>query len=167
RLDGSLNVGLDHELELLDVAALEHLLELVEAAGGREGGRGAADRLARLGDLLGLLLVDDLVENVAGLRQLLQTEDLHRGGRARLAGGLAAVVGERTHAAPSRARDDEVAGAQGAVADEDVGDGAAAAVEVGLEDDALGGYLRVGQQLEHLRLEDAALEQAVDALTGD
>ena len=55
---------------------------------------------------------------------------------------------------------------QRAVLDEDGGDRAAGAVELGLDHVPLAGLVRVGLELEHLGLQRQHLEQLVDALLG-
>ena len=58
---------------------------------------------------------------------------------------------------------DDVAALQGAALDQHGGDRAAAAVELGLDDHAVGGAVGVGLQVEHLGLQQDGLDQVVEA----
>ena len=75
----------------------------------------------------------------------------------------AEIVDQRAHAPPGRTGDDDVADAQGAALDQHGADRTAAALELGLDDDAFGGAIRVGPQIQQLGLQADRLEQLVDA----
>ena len=81
----------------------------------------------------------------------------------RLLDVLALVVDEGPHPAPRRAGHDRVADPEGAALDEHGGHRAAADVEVGLEHDAAGPALGVGDELLDVGDEQELLEQVVDA----
>ena len=76
------------------------------------------------------------------------------------ASGLAAIVEHGADFAVGVADDEIVAGVEGAVLHEDGGDGAAAAIELGFEDDAAGGaagsgfeLLEIGREADHFEEE--------------
>jgi hypothetical protein len=75
---------------------------------------------------------------------------------------LAAVVDQRPHPAPCGAGDDEIALLQGAALDQHRGHRPAAALKLGLDDDAIGGAVRVGGDVEHLGLQQDGVEQLVE-----
>ena len=118
---------------------------------------------ALLGDLTGRAVLVDDQEVVAGARDVGETEDQDGGRRTRLLDVVALVVEHRADSAVGVADDHRVADPQRAALDQDGRDGAAAAVEVGLDRDALRVLLRVGPQVERgVRGEDDGLQQAVD-----
>ena len=163
-LDRALHVALDDQRELLAAGLLEllhHLLERARGAGGAQ--RLAALAHAVVGDLARAALVLDHGERVARLRRGVEAQDLDRHGRPGLRHGLAALVDQRAHAAPGAAGDDDVADAQRAALHQHGADRAAAALELGLDDDALGGAVRVGLQVQQLGLQEDGLEQLVEA----
>ena len=110
------------------------------------------------------LVLDDATE-LAGGRRLVEAEDLDGLARAGLLDALAAIVEERTHAAPRVARDDRVADLERAAMDEHRRDGAAADVEARLDDRAgcLGARVRAQVELG-VGDEQDALEQIVEVL---
>ena len=75
---------------------------------------------------------------------------------------LAAIVDQRAHAAPFVAGDDDVADLQRAALHQHGGDRAAALVELGFDDDAFGGAVRIGLQVENFGLQQDRLEQLVE-----
>ena len=162
RLDGALHVGLDDDVQVLDMALLNLMEQIVE------------------GDLLGLhqlraLLLDALLRNgadellvqcrqlVAGLRHVGKSEHLDRHGRRRFLDVLAAVVDHRADLAVGRARDDGIADAECAVLHQHRRHRAAPFVELRLDDDAAGVAVRVRLQLLHFGDEQDRLQQVVDA----
>ncbi|NIY68662.1 xyloglucanase [Streptomyces malaysiensis] len=161
-------VALDDEVELLDLTGLEHLVQVLQGdpAGALGERRVPLAGGALLGDLAGgAVLVDD-EEVVARAGHVGQTEHQDRGRRAGLLQRVPVVVEHRPDAAVRVADDHRVADPQGAALDQHGGHGAAAAVEVGLDRDALCVLLRVGPQVERgVGGEDDGLEQAVDVQT--
>ena len=139
-----------------------HLLERAALAGLAGHRLVAGQALAVFGDLAGARLVVDDGEAVAGLRRALQAEHLDRHGGRRFLDLLAAVVDQRAHAAPLVAGDDDVAGHQRAGLHQHGGDRAAALVELGLDDDAFGGAVRIGLEVEDFGLQQDRLEQLVE-----
>ena len=165
RLDRTGHVALDDQVELLDLALLEGLVEVVQRdpATRRRELSVALARLATAGDLpRDAVLLDD-EEGVAGARHRGQTEHLDRTGRVGLVDRVAVLVEHRADATERVAGHDRVADVQRAALDEQRGDRTATAVEPGLDDDALRVLLGVGPQVERgVRREQDALEQLVD-----
>ena len=120
----------------------EHLLERAARARGRL--LLAAAALAVVGDVarLGLVLGDD--EVVARQGRAVEAQHLDRARRSRLLDGAAALVDERAHAAPFAAGDEDVADLERAALDQHGRDRAAAALELRLDDAALGGAIGIG-----------------------
>src|SRR5690606_22970617 len=118
--------------------------------------------LAIFRDLARLRLVGNHREAVASLRGSLQAEELDRHRRTGFLDLAALVVDQRAHAAPFVAGDQNVALAQGAGLDEHGRHRTASAVELGLDDHAFGGTVRIGLQLEQLGLQQDRLEELVD-----
>ena len=107
-----------------------------------------------------LVLGDD--EIVARQRRAVEAEYLDRGRRAGLDLILPVVIDERTHPAPFAAGDKDVANAQRAALDEYSRDGAAAAFELRLEDDAFGRAVWVRLQIEQFGLQQNCLFEPVE-----
>src|SRR5690606_22027068 len=117
-----------------------------QAVPGRRGGLVLLlDGLLALGgDAPGLALVLDDLEEVAGGGHVVPAHDLDGSGRAGLLDLAALVVDEGADLARHGPGDEGVALAEGAALDDDGGDGAAATLQLGLDDHAGGGGLRVG-----------------------
>ena len=131
--------------ELLAAGLLELLHHLLE----RARGAGRAQRLATLahavvGDLARAALALDHGERIAGLGRGVEAQDLDRHRRPGLRHRLAAIVDERAHAPPGRTGDDDVADAQRAALHQHGADRTATALELGLDDDAVGRAVRIG-----------------------
>ena len=161
--DRALHVALDEQRELLAAGLLQLLHHLLERA--RRAGR--AQRLAALahavvGDLAGAAFVLDDRERSPASGRRVEAQDLDRHRRPGLRHVRAAIVDERAHAAPRAAGDDDVADAQGAALDQHGADRTAAALQLGLDDDAFGGAVRVGLQVQDLGLQVDRLEQLVE-----
>ena len=119
--------------------------------------------LAGLADGAGGLLVGCGAELVAGLGNGRQAEHLDRRRRTSGLDLLALVVDHRPDLAPRGTGHDRVADLEFALVDEHGGDRAAALVELGLDDDALGATGRVGGELLELGDDLQLLDQLVDA----
>src|SRR5208337_4456673 len=123
---------------------------------------------AVLGDTLGLVAVNNDEEGVASVRHGFEAEDFDGSGGTGDLEGAAAVVEHGANLAEGVADDIAVVEVEGSILNEDSGDGAAPAVELGFKDRADGfapgsgfGRLDVGDQADHFE------EQVeVDALLG-
>ena len=167
--DRALHVALEDEVEVLHAGLLDLFGEAFERDAGALGELGfALLHLAVLGDALGLVAVGHDEEGVACVGHAFEAEDLDRGGGAGFGDGAAAVVEHGADLAEGVADDVAVAEAEGSVLDEDAGDGAAAAIELGFDDGADGGTVGLGLLLVDVGDEaDHLLEQVeVDALLG-
>ena len=89
---------------------------------------------------------------VARLWRARKAEDLDRRRGPRFGHRLAFVVEQGAYAAPLRARDHQGADAQRAALDQNGGDGAAAAIEAGLDHRALGVAIGIGDEVEQFGL---------------
>ena len=125
---------------------------------GLEAVRALAGELARLA-----VVLDDAHE-LARLGDAVEAEDLDRLARLRLLDAVAEEVVHRAHLAPVRAGDERVADVQRAALDQHRDDGAAARVELGLDDHAGGFGVLVGAQLLDLGHHEDRVEQVVEAL---
>ena len=166
RLDRTLHIRLDDDVELLHLALLNGGEQVVE--------RYLVELLVALFLLLVLALLDQLarhllvvhrVEDVARARHLGQANDLNRHGRAGLLNLSAVLVGHRAHTADRRARDHRIAGMQRAVLHEQGCHRAAALIQLGLDDRAVRLAVGVGLKVGHLRGQQHHFKQVVDALT--
>ena len=167
RLDGALNVGLDDDVEILDLALLELAVKLLER------GRGAVldHRRARLrgtllDDLTRQLLVGYRHELVARLRHAAEADDLHRRGRGRVLDTLAAAGNHRADAAKGIARNHHVAHVQRTVLHQRRRDSAAGMIQLRLDNDAARLAVRVGLQFQHVGQQQHVFKQIIDALAG-
>src|SRR6478672_12365355 len=114
RLDGALDVALDHDVQVLHRTGLHLAEERLE--------RDAAGRLLGVG--LAAQPLAALVCEVAGGRRTVEAEDLDGLAGARLVDSLAAVIEQRAHTAPRVAGDDRVSDLERAAVDEHRRDGA-------------------------------------------
>ena len=121
---------------------------------------------ALVGELAGAAVVLDHAHVLAGLGHRVEAEHLDRLGRPGLLDALAGVVVHRAHAAPVGAGDERVADVQRAALHEHGHDGAAARVELGLDDHARRLGVRVGLELLDLGEQQDRLEQVVEVLVG-
>src|SRR5712692_2776618 len=162
RPDGTLDVGLQNEPQLLHLAGLDLLLQPLE----RDARRRLTLRLVTIEshgrDLPRLALVRDDHQHVAGGRHTRESLDLDGVGGPRGLDLLAGGVEQRAHAPGVGTDDDRIALLEGAVLDQRGGDRTAASVEPALDDDALRGPAGVGLELEDFRLERGHFEELID-----
>ena len=162
-LGRALHVGLDDDVQLLHLALLDGIEQVVE--------RYLVEQLVALFLLLVLALLDQLarhllvvygVEDVACARNLGQTDDLDRNRRACLLDLLAVIVGHRADAANRGARDNGIACVQGAVLNEQGSDRAAALVETRFDNSTLCKTVGISLEFLYLSNEKNVFEQLVD-----
>ena len=164
---GARDVGLEHEVEVLDVALLDALEDVLEGdlAPGPAGlGLVAQPDAALVGLLARGAVVLDHVRELARVGDAVEAEDLDRIAGDGHVETLAVVGDHRADLAPVRAGHERVADAQRAALDEQRHDRAAARVEPGLDDDAAGLGLGVGAELLELGDDEDRVEQVVEAL---
>ncbi len=161
RAERALDVGLQHDPQLGDLAVLDLGADLLERAG-RPALAARSGDLGRLGRVPCGLLVGDHAQGVARLRKSLETDDLHGGRRLGRLHALAGGVVQRSNAAvgPSDAHD--VADLQRAGLDEHGRDVAAALVDLRLDDRADRVAVRVGLEVLEVGDEQDHLHQVVD-----
>ena len=139
RLQRAGHVGLEHERELLELGPgvlVEDRLQRDLAAAAAGLLLELEARRALAGELAGAAVVLDHAHVLAGLGHRVEAQHLDRLGRAGLLDALAGVVLHRAHAAPVGAGDERVADLERAALHEHGHDGAAARVELGLDDHA-------------------------------
>ena len=164
RAEGAGDVRLEDDPEFLRLAGLDLLVEVLERGpatplstlGGRRG-------LARLDRRPGLLLVAHDAQDVAGLWDVRQTQDDDCRRGAGPGDPLALVILEGADASVRLADHDDVTDLECAGLDECRGDGAAALVQLRLDDRADGGSLRVRLELLEVGDEEDHLDQLVKA----
>ena len=169
RLQGAGDVGLEDDVELLDLALLGPREDLLEAdlAGLAAGQRLGLEPVGALaGELAGAAVVLDHLHELAGVADAVEAEHLDRHPRAGLLDPLAGEVVHRPHPAPLRTGDERVADPQRAALDQDGDDRAAAGVELGLDHGAGGRGVGVRAQLLQLGDEQDHVEQVVEAFVG-
>src|SRR5512133_1755069 len=167
-LDRAHHVGLDDQRQLLELALADPGEQVLQARGpaGRDG-RLALAGLPGLGDPAGDALVGDRPDLVAGAGRGREADDHDRLGRGG-GGDLLAVLVEHGPDPPEGgAGGHRVPDVQGAPAHEDRRHRAAALVQVGLDDRALGAPVRVGLEVQlHVGDQQDGLDQGVEALLG-
>ena len=164
RLGGAGDVGLDEQVELLELARLDVLEDVLQRALAARAARVLLlleALLALVGELARAAVVLDRADVLAGLGDAVEAERLDRIAGVGLLDALAGEVVHRAHAAPVGARDERVADAQRAALDEDRDDRAAARVELGLDDDAGRRRVRVGLELLELGDDEQRVEQVL------
>ena len=167
RLGGALHVGLDDDVQVLHLTGLDLAEQILQSDLAHVAVHAALLLcLALLGQLPGHALVGHSVEVIAGLRHFAHADDLHGDGGTGLGDLLALVVGHGADTAHSSAGNDHIALMQGTVLHQQGGHRAAALVQPGLDDSAMGGAVGVGLQLPHLSGKDHHVQQVVDALAG-
>ena len=148
------DVALDDEGQILDAGGANLLGQAFKGDAGALGELGVALlHLAVLGDALGLVAIGDDQEGVAGVGHGFEAENFDGGGWAGFFEGAAAVVEHGADLAEGVADDVAVVEVEGSVLDEDGGDGAAAAVELGFNDgaDGLAAGRRLGSAMSETR----------------
>ena len=164
-LDGALHVGLDDDLQLLHIAHL-HLLEQVVERDLRAG----IEALLFLGgaalfdELAGQAFIRNGIERVAAGRHAVEARNFDRHARAGVVDRAPARVRHRAHTADARARNHNIARMQRAVLHEHRRDRPAAAVEARFHHRALGRAVRVCLQFLHIRNEQDHLQEVLQAL---
>src|SRR6185437_5645770 len=167
RLDRTLHVTLDQDVERLLLLALAHLGDdVLEPVALADHPRLAPLELALLRHFAGQPLVLDADEVVAGLRHAGQTEHLHRDRRAGFGDLLAGLVYERAHAAIFDAADDEITLAQRTLLHQYRRDGTATTVQTGFDHHAGSAAVGHGLQFHHFGLHRDRIEQILDAHAG-
>src|SRR5215212_7129232 len=167
-LDRTHHVGLDDQRQLLQLALAdpgEQVLQARSPAGG--DGRLALAGLPGLGDPAGDALVGDRPDLVAGAGRGREADDHHRLGRDGGRDLLAVLVEHGPDPPEGGPGGHRVPDVQGAPADEDGRHRAAALVQMGLDDRALGPPVRVGLEVQlDVGDQQDALDQGVEALLG-
>ena len=167
RFQRALHVGLQHEVQRGDLAALHHREDVLETGATRQAhrvlqARGAAPIGTGFGDGPCGLLVGGDAQVVAGERDAVEPEYLDRNRRACFRDLLTVLVEQCAHLAPRAAGDDRVADTDGAALDEGGDHGPAAGIEVRLQHEGTRRCLRVRGELLDLGDEQDRLEQLVD-----
>ena len=163
------DVRLEQEVELLELAGLDLLEDVLEralAAGPAGLLLLAQAQRALLGLLAGRAVVLDDVDELTGLGHAVEAEDLDRIARHGLGHASARVVVHRADAAPVRTADEGVADLQRAALDQQRDDRAAARVELGLDDHARRLGVRVGLQVLELGDREDRVEQVLEVQLG-
>ena len=169
RLERALHVGLEHEVERGDLAALHHREDVLEAGAARQRhrvreARGTTAMGPGLGDRARSLVVGCDAELVAGERHVVETEHLDRVPTAPASGTwLAVLVEHRADPSPRAAGDDRVAHAQRAASTSTVTTGPRPWSRLRLEHEARARRLRVARELLDVGDEQDRVEQLVDA----
>src|SRR5215211_4481313 len=167
-LDRAHHVGLDDQRQLLELALADPGEQVLQARGPAGGdGRLALAGLPGLGDPTGDALVGDRPDLVAGAGRGRQADDHHRLGRDGGLDLLAVLVEHGPDPPEGGAGGDRVPDVQGAPADQDGRHRAAALVQVGLDDRALGAPVGVGLEVQlHVGDQQDGLDQGVEVLLG-
>ena len=169
RLERPRDVGLEHDVELVELTGagpLEDLLEgdLASLATGQL--LGLEPGLALLRELTGLALVVHHLDVLARLGHAVEAEDLDGCPRSGLVHALALVVEHRPDLAPDGAGNDRIPHMEGAALYQHAGDRTAARVELGLHDGPGGGGVGIGAELFEIGDQQDHLEQVVDPVLG-
>ncbi len=165
-LDGTVHIGLDDDVEFLEVSDSQTATDLLESDVLLGADRLLALQLLTLvSNLACLLLGRQYVELVTGLRRTVETEDRTRLTRANLLDALAALVEHGLDTTVVGAGQHDVAHMERTVLDEQRSYVAASLVERGLDDRTLGATLGIGLEVEHLGLQEHFLQQLVNAVT--
>lgn len=160
-LDGTVHIGLDDDVEFLEVSDSQTATDLLESDVLLGADRLLALQLLTLvSNLACLLLGRQYVELVTGLRRTVETEDRTRLTRANLLDALAALVEHGLDTTVVGAGQHDVAHMERTVLDEQRAYVAASLVERGLDDRTLGATLGIGLEVEHLGLQEHFLQQA-------
>src|SRR5215467_8177556 len=167
RFQRALSVGLDHQVELLDGALLRLARQLLERHSRRAlaAGLGLAALLQlRQSDLSGGFLGADNLEDVACAGHLAEAADDHRHRGLGRRHALAAVVRHGSYPAIDVPAHEVVTDLEGAVLHQDRGDGAAAPLQVGVDDGADCVAVWICLQLQDLARKDDRRQQVVQPL---
>ncbi len=159
-----LHVALDDERELFLTGAgkLAHHLFERTARSGADGLQIANLADAILGDFTGAGLALHDGELIARLRSRVEAQHLHRHRGPGLAHMGALVVDQGAHPAPGPAGDHDLPDPERAALHEHGAHGTTAALQLGLDDHAIAGTVRIGLQLQDFRLEVNRFQQLVE-----
>ena len=166
-LDRALHVGLDDQVQVLELALVDAGEQVIQRNVGGGGAGGAHLFAALVGHLAAQAVVLDGHHIVARLGHFGKARDLHRHGGAGFLHALAAVVEQGADAAEGHAGHDIIAHVQGAVFEQHGGKRAAVLVQLGFDDDAAGHAVGVGAQLHGVGLQQNHFQQVVHAFAGD
>ncbi len=168
RLDGALDVALQHDVQVLDLAGLQVVVERLERDATSRALREllAAQPLgAHVREVLRLPLVLDDADELAGGRRMVEAEDFDGLTRPCLFHLLTAIVVERAHLAGRVPGHGSVSDVERPAMHEHRRDRPATDVEPRLDDDPRGLGVRVRAQVElGVRDEQDLLEQVVEVL---
>ena len=163
RFDGTLNVGLDDQVELGRALfdAIEEVVEAHMALGLLLLQAGTHRTL--FSELAGIALVFEHAELVARGGNARQAQNLNRVGRRSLLGMVAMRVDKRADATVALASDNGIARLERAALHEHGSHRAATLVEVRFDNEAGGQSIGVSLELKNVSLKDDGLKQIVDA----
>ena len=163
--DGALYVGLEDEVEFLEVSFLHLAEEVVQV----HAHSGLFDELfltlyfVSLGIGFGCLQIVVCQEYFACAGNIRETEDLDGMGRKRDFDASALVVDHGSDLAGACARGDEIADMECTLLYKDVGNRTAALVQLGLEDESSCLSVGVGLEFHDIRCQQDGLEQVLNA----
>ena len=166
RLDAALHIGFQHQVKLFNIPGVNLLDHFLQGQGAGLGLLGGFEPFPVGSRGTGQALGGKDRHQIPGFGQ--GTEPQHFGRRARLhfLDHPAAVVGQGFDPAPSRAGYDIVPHGEGAALHQHGGRGAAFAIQLGLDDDAVGRAGRIGLEFGDFRHYQQVCQQVVDAVAG-
>src|SRR5258706_784195 len=151
-LGGAAHIGLHNDVEFLDFAFLQLLVQLLQRySAGLGHGHIAGLGFAIDDDLLGLAGIGDKLERIADFGQGIEAQDFSGHRRNSGAQGLDAIVEHGADLADNRSADEIIADVQRAVAHDHRGHRASAAIKLCFENRADGGPVRIGLEIQHFR----------------
>ena len=161
-----MNIRLDNHRKLFGLAGGDCRQHLLDRATGTAGGLAILDLACPVfGNLTGPGLGFDDDAIVTSHRSAVEAENLDRPAGACLGQLLATVVEKGTHTAALGANNQNIALLQGAALDQNRCHGTTATLDLGFDNDTVGGAVRVGLEFEKLGLKHDGFFQPVETLS--
>ena len=162
RLDGTVNIALDDEVEFLELAHLDASTEFLK----RHCSLGphallTLQLLSLCGNGPGVFFVREHIEFISCIGGAIKAKDRHRGGWTCFFDALATLVEHRLDSAAVLACKHGVSHFERAGLHQNIGDVTASFVQAALHDGAQGTLVGVGLKIEQLRLQQDLLQKLV------
>ena len=169
RLNRTSTVTLENEQQLLGLALLQLLKQLVKGLATRRPGLLGSTHagLTLFSNLARLAVVVDNQEVVASAGYGGQPKNLHRGSRSSLVDALTLIIDHGAHTSIGGPGNDGIANMQGATLDQGGGHRTTPLIEVSLNGNALSGHIGIGTQIKGcVGSQHDRLEKIIETLMG-
>ena len=165
-LDRALHVGLDNQVQVLQLTLVDVIKQVIQRYLGGSGAGSAHLFTALLRYLTAQAVIRHGHHIVARFRHLGEARDFNRHGGTGFLYALAAIVEHRAHAAGGHTGDNVIAHMKRTVLKQHRSQRAAVLIQLGLDDHAARHAVGIGAKLHHVGLQQNHFQQVVHALAG-